>query len=92
MYLASEKITDFVASDFWIALSSEVNGLREALEDENSEDEVNSHDIEFMDEPAANTCSEKQYYFLGHQRVTSVPTMVPYCISGESCSISTVLE
>ncbi|KAH8625605.1 hypothetical protein IG631_19484 [Alternaria alternata] len=60
--VASEKIADFVAPDFWNALSSEVHGLREALED-NAEDEANTHDVEVTGKAAGDTCSTNAILF-----------------------------
>ncbi|CAN9314268.1 unnamed protein product [Alternaria alternata] len=62
MGVTSEKIAAFVAPDFWSALSSEVHGLREALEDD-AEDEANTHDVELTAKAAGDTCSTNAILF-----------------------------
>jgi hypothetical protein len=55
--VAAKKISDFVAPEFWSALSAEVHGLRETLETSEDEDEEETPVAEPVAEPVNKTYS-----------------------------------
>jgi hypothetical protein len=61
--VVGNTINDFVAPDFWSALSEEVYGLREALEHEDSEDEEESREVKSFSERMRETSHTRAILF-----------------------------